>query len=734
MYVRENGISLTLDAVKGGMEFAGAIANAADKVMKDKVNSELIYQSAQLEADTQDFLRKLQTENDYTNFPEKVDNFLTEKRNQYQSQAKNAYSAKLIDQMLMSNRMQLQNQAKTLSLKMQFDDMKADYANALETYSNTLTGQNGISRTETAISSEYASGGINATEALTTTLNKATEFIYKEEYDTLYAQIPQFIQSGKSYEELKKSFVDSGLATKKYEARVLNAEYANTDPEKGYEYAYKNNVGFTDVSDSIDREEINKKVLKNIQTEWDKQLKAFQDNNKNNILIQFQNEWNNTTSDSAHENLKADYRRRIAFFRSQNKEYYSDPDYYQLEVKFAPDEEKATKSASGKKSTFNSDFKLMKDGLVEAVQNGTLSEKWGVSTGYGAEKALERYYKTSAASIGMTQDEIELGWINESAGFFSDLAKAYKNNGSISAELANWADWLKDQAKNKPGYFTNGELTAYGNELMLDTLMDMDISNPENMKVAVDTMKAIVHENAVENYALNKEGKNNGSAFIQKHTDKDGNVKDVDKVIIDGFWDIGGGNVSKENKGKARIVYSDRRGQDAISVYAQDAIVNCVDPTARGIIAETLGVNAKDINAYWESDGKSDYTGRRVYGVNGKAYTFEVDKKGFDSYTLIDAKTGETVTDSKSIKAKRKEAEKAQAKADKEELKKRTDEKRSAVKDNFEAEQERLNRLTERALNTSAEDIPEEIRPANWDTMGVEERITILEEMDKKNK
>lgn len=729
MYVQQNGISLALDAAKEAIGFTAKGVDVEANIMRDKVKSELFYQSAQLEADTQDFLRTLEQESDYENFAAKTDNFLEKKRNEIQAQATNAYSAKLVDQMLMSNRMQLQNQVKNLSLKMQFDDIKAETNGTLEIYQNTLTGQNGIDNSVNVISSAYASGVMNASEALTSTIKAATEFCYKEKYSALAGEIKNYINGGKTFEDLLKD--GTGILGKEYQVKILNASYASNDPEHGVDYAIENGVGFDDISDSIDQGEINKKVKKALESEWDKQLKEFQEGNKNNVLIQFQKEWNTSTSDAFHENLKGKYRDRIAFLRTQNKQWYSEGDYYQLEVKFAPDELKDKKSGSSTKSDFKSDIKLMHDGLVEAVQNGKLSEEWGVSTGYGAEKALERYYKTTAASIGMNPDQIELGWINESAGFFSDLAKAYKNNGSISHWLENYSDWLKDQAKNKPGNFSSNELVAYGNELMLDTLMDIDVSNDENMNNAVERMKTIVKENALEGYILNKEGKENGSAFLQKHTDKDGKVKDVDKVIIDGFWDLQGGNVSKDSKGKSRIVYSDRRGQDVLSVYAQDAIVNCVDPTARGILSETFNVDAENINAYWESDGKSDYTGRRVYRVNGKDYTFSVDKKGRDSYAIIDAKTGETITDSKSIQAKRKAEEKKLSAKDKQEKERISAEKRKAAKENFDAEQERQRILTERALNTNAKDIPEEFRPSNWDIMGVEDRKTILEAVDK---
>lgn len=718
MYEQQNGLALFFDTLGDSVNYIGQQAGIQDKIMRENVKSEVMYASAELERNTQEFLNKLQGRNDYDNFQKYTDEFLTEQKNQFAKKAKNTYAAKMYDQLLMGNRDQLQAQVAGQVMKMQIDDMNANYAKTLETNMNMYTGQTGIDADNTAISSQLASGAISYQQATAKTIETASEYVYKDCYSKS-SQIDSYISRGKSFSEFELDF-QSEYAKKEYKVSVLNSQYAS---EEGLQEAYEKGIGFDDISGSIDKTAIQKKAIKALETEFQKKLSAVQGNNFNTARSRLQEQLNTTTDKAAREDIK---RREYNIFRAtvkNNPNTYSDLQKYELVKLYEPDALKDGEGSSSKKATtFNKDLNDLISGIIDGVQNGKNSIEAGIKTGYQAKDYLKDYYFTNAPAAGLTQDQMSLGWIETNQKFLDQLEKAYKGNGSIAPEIANFNDFL-GLCKKNPGSYTANELVDYGTEGIIDALMDVDVSNPEEVKNAVNRIKAIVSENAFDGYSLNKKGKKESSAFIESHVNKKGEIKDIDKAIIDGFYDLQGGNNSKDNKGKAVIAFTDRRGQVTISPYAQEAIETVLDPAASLKIAAALKMDPKDVTAEWETDGKHDLTGRRIYRVGNQTYTIEATKKGIDNYQIINSKTGEVISDLKSIKEADRKKMTQQGKV-------LQADKFDAAKKNYESEEARMEAMRERALTTKAEDVPEEFR-GNWDLMGIEERMLQLEAWDK---
>ncbi|MCQ2242091.1 hypothetical protein [Treponema sp.] len=710
---KEGTLFETLGVLAGAVEDAAVTGIQIDK---GRVQSSLLFEQANFESQANDFMRSLNERSDYQNFEADATNFLQQKKSELNAKAKSAYEAKMFTQLLAGAGLKFQGNVKNVAQKVAFDDMNANY-NSTRTLNNAnLRGQERIDANAVVTMSQLNNGGISYEQAYKQSYQDGVNSIYDDKYKFYEENIPAYISSGRSLEDLDKDYVKNGYETKEYE---IISPGENGEPKN--------------IFAEMPVKEINEKVKKAGKAKWHEMIDPYQEKNFNETVLNFKTEMGNTSSDAVKEDIKSRYRNIYRDRVSGNKNYWSESQKIQLQQMFGMDEERKGSGASAK-SHFNSEINKTINQLVEAVQNGKNSAMIGVDTGHNALSYFKGFYTEEAKKAGLSEDEIQLG-LGESVGnFIKALGKAYDTNSSIGATLSKYGDWIKTYTKTYKGSFSADQIKDTAMELMYDTLMDIDMSDPVAVNNGIERCKAIISENTMTGYSLNKQGKAESAEFINKHVDKQGNIENPESVLIDAFYDIGGGNNSKKNKEQdTKLVFLDRRGQArTFSVYAQDAIDEVVDPTARGYINTVLGIAPEDITPEWESDKKHDLTGRRVYTTpDKKTYTFVADKKGRDTLQLIDAKTGEVIADSKTLKAKEKEVLKTLKAEEKTERKRLAEEKRQAAVENYEAEQKRQDDLRYKALTMTADELPEEINPAAWAEMSVENRMAQLESMYK---
>ena len=90
MYVEQSGLSIGLNAASAGLNLGMDSMNAYDGLMKEKAKSDMFYAQAQLNANTQEFLRDLEQRNDYENYETYAKQFLTKQKNALQKNIKNS--------------------------------------------------------------------------------------------------------------------------------------------------------------------------------------------------------------------------------------------------------------------------------------------------------------------------------------------------------------------------------------------------------------------------------------------------------------------------------------------------------------------------------------------------------------------------------------------------------------------------------------------------------------------
>lgn len=731
MYTRQSTVSLALDTVNQGLDFIANRAEYSAELLKDKARSDLFYARAELEKDTQDFLRDLSQRNNFMDFSKMADDFLEEHKSKLNKNAPNNYTARLYNEMLAGYRNELLDNVENQKLRMQIDETNAKDMATLALNAETYSGQTRIDADFRVIASEFASRRINDTEQLNRIINSATEAIYEDKYNTGMGQIGSYISGGKTFDDFKKDF-NLSIANKEYKVKMLNPKYYGNeqalqeDIENGTEPS-------SDISKSIDNKEINKKALKALETEYKKQEEEFHSRNFNSALQRLQGKLNQTTDKEIRERYKAEEYNLFKSTVKLNDKFYSEAQKYQLMhlyepdgIPLSPEEKKAKKGYTS--SEFNSDWKTVSEGVIAAVQNGTGSREYGISNGYEAGTYLKDFYFSYGKQAGINPDELQLGWIAENASFMDKLAKAYKNNGSIANEIETFSKFVKGL---KPeNYSTNG-LIAEANERLLDALMSIDVSRPESVAALEKQLEKEISGIAVTKYSLLKTGKDGDSLFLAQHLNKDGTIKNIKNYIHDMFIGL--------DNGGSKVVYTDRRDQISMNPNAQKS-VNIGDHAVIGWMKSIWPeMKEEDIFPEWESDNNHDLTGRRVYIMNKIPYTFQVTEKlGKDSIEFINAKTGDVIANyddaTKFIKEQNKQKTKDEVKAADEEAKRLESEVNQATLKHFDEEQTRITDMRTKAASMKASDFPSDFYPEGWDQMGITERLAFIESYEEYQK
>lgn len=275
MYTRENTLAATLDTINKGIRYTAGQMDYADKLMREKAQSDLFYQEAQFTKDTQDFLRGLQQRNDYDNFQTDLDDYLTKKGNALQKSAHNAYTARLYDQMLVSQRNQLQNTVENMKVKMQYNEMLVKNESAAEMNRSSMQGQAAIDVNSKIYNSELANGAATFEQAHAKMLKDATENATKDVYNNASNLMESIFQKGGNFSDVKK-YIEDYTANNDYSFKMLDNTHAN--PE-GFKLAQETGEGWITFNGEVDKKAISDGVAKKLQAQWDAKVKEVQSKN-----------------------------------------------------------------------------------------------------------------------------------------------------------------------------------------------------------------------------------------------------------------------------------------------------------------------------------------------------------------------------------------------------------------------------------------------------------------------
>lgn len=279
MYVEQSGLSIGLNAASAGLNLGMDSMNAYDGLMKEKAKSDMFYAQAQLNANTQEFLRDLEQRNDYENYETYAKQFLTKQKNALQKNIKNNYTAELYSQLFTTAENSLNNTIQTARMQKEYEAIGTQNASAIALNNNTLSGQNAIDANNSVFNSEYANGMRNSNYTRAALLKNASDNIVKEWTLTANDKIQEIINNGGDFSEVEKVIDDMAL-NNEYQVMMLDDKYASPD---GLKYAQEHGEGFKDIGNELDKKQIAKELKSTLKTKYNAMLNEMQEKNMGTI-------------------------------------------------------------------------------------------------------------------------------------------------------------------------------------------------------------------------------------------------------------------------------------------------------------------------------------------------------------------------------------------------------------------------------------------------------------------
>lgn len=641
----------------------------------------LDYQAAQ-----QKFLQELSTSNDFGNWEAKADNFLTEQNNKLQANAASPLTAKYLQQAMEQNRAGLMLKVNEYAFNGIQKDIKAYNERSLATMRDQLSGKEGQETSTALLDDMLINGQIEQAECDQERRKNAMHFAGKEMNELAGAIVSNAVQNGKSLEEIKATISEACTNL----TEVDNEEYYGSEAK----------------SSCISG------ALKYAEAKYENDLKALQSRNANWLTQNFVSAIDHEVKGSINEKyIKENGMRSLDYMMKSNPLSLDKSQYEHYLAKFRPDKEKDEDTGSGRtggSKKLNFDMEI--ESLFNNVRNGDI-------TAQNAFKYLNNAYADTIRSQNpdISNDNFRDALLEANFSLMDKVTKLVTNklSGQELTEVNNAWSKLSDRVKsiaqeNKMEY--NGLVSSFAS-YFADQIGEVFLTRPESISAVVKELDRQVDNWQVSALYQRKEGKEGDTLFMQKYINKKGEFNgDVDKMFFDGSEELSG----------AKVAFSDLAGNEHYINPNSIQSVNLIDKGGRSVISALTGKDVSEIYAQWESDGGTDYTGRREYIVDGDVFTV-----GKDGKKNVIYKNGKTYATEKDVKAKRKEIE-ANFKKNLEEIK---SEARKEVKTSYNRRIENDNNSYEDLVQTVSgmpTDPANKILKSQWDLMSVTEKIDHL--------
>ena len=605
MYVEQSGLSIGLNAASAGLNLGMDSMNAYDGLMKEKAKSDMFYAQAQLNANTQEFLRDLEQRNDYENYETYAKQFLTKQKNALQKNIKNNYTAELYSQLFTTAENSLNNTIQTARMQKEYEAIGTQNASAIALNNNTLSGQNAIDANNSIINSEYANGMRNSGYTKAALLQDGTNNALKEVYSNASNVMETVFNNGGDFSDVQK-YIDDFVNNSEYSIKMLSDAYAS--PE-GMKYAQEHGEGYIEIGNEIDKKKIKENVTEGLKKQWEVQIKARQEKNMGLVTegytkliempaeqrISYANAWlRKIDTDMSGNNLSYSQRKQAV-------------DMFKLFTN--GDAASGSGSKDWEKALANI-YKEKSEYFINKFRNGEISA-------YDAETTLNEEMLAEFKRLTGSENIDELR--RSCPGIERFLDSLYKEapdvmKGAVKdlrTKFEEIADNLKLEGVE--------ELEAKFIDLAYDCLSVMKLSDEEAVKAALD--KLYTDLNSFEGKKLDLVRRNPQSGKLQLQNGIFGNP------LYDYLSEI-------ENQDN--LVYTDRHGEVKLSVFATDG-----DGLKRGaelesqFIMKELGISDNKAFGqrfkmdYEEQLSKDDVKATHIFTERntGKQYKLMADKE-----------------------------------------------------------------------------------------------------------
>lgn len=592
---------------------AGAnVASGMDKELREKAHSDLLYMQADYRQAETDFLNELAQSNEYSPdfYKKKLSDFENEWRTKFQQQSRNGYTSREADKMFIQNQPQLYAKVQAQYRQRENAHYLQQDMETIDKNNSTLPGTERLDANNEVIENSFRAGRINEAQKAQLQQENYAGVLYDTEKANASRIMKNAVANGRSLDEALKMFDEN------YSANDIFKDYQGPGLEN-----------FTDK----ERKSIIDKVKTAAKEEYNTELKAKQQQTDDTLTAIFE-KVKSTADPEMQELYKKQGRDAMKAIEKNTPLYIGQDQRVTWATRFAPDTMKQASGGGGKKKSTSTSEKNLIEDLLNNVRLGKNSELEGVTTGHQAIDYIRTIgVDTIADEFGIDKNSDEYDALKKRLYFdtIDGLEKLYTSKAEtnqLAPVVAQVKALVNDWAKSEK--FNANELETSIMAEFVDMFADIDMTDKKSIDNAANTMKKKIIGLQTSNIESIKQGKAESSRFIEKHMDKNGNIKDPDKALASGIYQLN----------QTKVIYSDLKNTDVISANADDAVKKVIDPSARSairVLDKLNNVNLDKIEARWESDGKHDYTGNREYidTENGNTYKFvPTGEKTFDVY------------------------------------------------------------------------------------------------------
>lgn len=568
-----NGVIQSFNVLDSVSNFASALAGVIDKDLRENAQIEVRNAQMQYEQDAARFLTELENSNDYENWESKANNFLTEYSNKLQAGSKNAYTAKLMQEQMTANSTNMNvNLINAVNRGMRKERI-AESEKSLTLIKENYKGQEQIDKSMEVLDFMYKKGDIDRANYE----KMSRSVVMNASYDGYNAQannmVNDAITNGQSKYQLSQMLNNMSDEDLDFATLLTGSGSVDTVDKEGGKQKLT----------SEERAKIKKDIIAAAENNYDVRVKEMQTNNERD-LADIYSRMLYAENDAVREQIRREGKATLDKMVETNELNLSSSDFKTYSRYFAPDKPKTTRSGSGGSTNAPKiNIKSQVERNLDLARLGESSAQLGHESAYVVLDSIPDMVDEAYKAKGYKPDPAERQAAISQAYIdgVGYAIKSYKADDNIKATMEQAENYAKTLMK-KGDYALSNEISMR----LLDYIMDNDVSKLNAEKVKRDMKKEI-------------DGVIVASLAYKGTFEKDSPIEGVAKFLYD----------VKEN----HLMRSDQKGNPMFTGNITKATVDSLDVYVKDKFLANWGIDPATVVADWESDGKHDYSGDRVY-------------------------------------------------------------------------------------------------------------------------
>lgn len=554
-----------LDVWNAASGFGGQTADYLNQQLQEQENLKFNMMKIQLQKDANDFLLGLQTNNDFKNWPQQVDDFLQKKLGSRDQETLadgrpnpyycgTSYLGNKVDEYMAEQYSELQNKVAILTLGKIQEQNNVITDDTVALVRQTAAPVEALAQAASLRHEQYQQGRINDTQL--------SNYLKEEQVNSVNTELKNRVENIVENYDPEQN-IDTLVET-----------LGNNLPDFTVENPATNTPMTIDVTDYVN------KAKQNLKPQLKAKLQDYQEKNEQKLSSIFQ-EMNAADDMETRVMIAEQGQDLLRKWDGTNKVSIDTANQYSSYFK------NVLKAASGdakekdKIKAMESFWKVEPTVAIQAYINGSLYKGSGLENAYVAQEYLYKAAVDQMQKLNYSEEDINEELRTHNTILDTLAEKAVQAIIGKDSEIENRVNkWLKDQTKN-----CDPEQVAYFIDWYKDTVAEMDMSKTSSAELSqiFDDMLNTMTSMQIDFLETNKKGK-------LKHeikTDKD--IGDIALTLSQ--YDMAYTDI------KGRDVWFTYKGNNARTVL--EAPGGFIEK-GKQLVAEAFGFNAKDITYDFE--------------------------------------------------------------------------------------------------------------------------------------